>query len=191
MGSLVGLRELELCGVEGASIEGTRELILAVAPSLETLSIEYCDVDYVAGFLPLLDRLTHLSLTYPRDDPTPLLLALPPCLSFVRHSEDHEMQHVLLRWIKKPSLVPTTLKHIHIDVISYSDTLKNLPNLERLSTKYHRHLLRMVEQLVLGSALLTTLDVSFDPKEEKDVEFMKAECRRLKVEFYHNPVVLL
>ena len=192
MGSLRGLRELEIrCADKAPSVEGTRELVLAVAPSLETLSIEHCHVNYVAGFLPLLERLTHLSLTYPRDDSTPLFLTLPPCLSFLRLSEDDYLQVALLRWITKPSLVPNTLKHIHIDVISYSDTLKNLPNLERLSTKYHRHLLRMVEQLVLGSALLTTLDVSFDPKEEKDVEFMKAECRRLKVEFYHNPVVLL
>ena len=141
---LRGLTELVIHDPEPISREREIELFSAVGPTLEKLTIRYCDPAFVKTCFPLLVRLTRLSLFCVEANPASVVLNLPPSVAFLKISSDNSLEDVFLRWKANPALVPIGLKHIYIGRFYDRTTLANLPKLDKFSTKYTQMLLSIL-----------------------------------------------
>ena len=174
--SFGGLTELSIHNTHQGSTRGSVDFFDVVGPTLEKLDISHSSVDYIAVSSASLLRLSRLSVCYCPFDSSTLLLNLPPSLSFLRLSDDNDLQAVLPRWHAKPWLVPTTLKHLQVDHITKRSSLGMLPKLDKFST--NSDVLQMLQELVVGAAPFAILEVSLYHEQE-----VAAECRRLEVEY--------
>lgn len=190
--SLSGLKELEVCEFDSRrsatfwreyTSRMRKESFSVIGLTLEKLTISESTASILSETFPFLTALTHLSLCDMRDSPAPLLLTLPPTLSFLRLSTDEALHDVLCRWLAHPSLVPDGLEQIRIDFIRDQGTLQILPPVIRLHTTYRPELFEMIKRLSAGALPFTTLEMSFAKKDLDRVELVKEECKRLNVEF--------
>ena len=180
--SLAGLQELMLNHCHREAGDQSNELFQVIAPTLEKLTINYDYPPSIARNLPLLSRLSRLSIQHAKPDPAPLLYNLPPSLRFLRLKEDDDLQPVLLRWHAEPSLVPSSLEHIQIDSISEGETFRQLPPLDRLSTTCGYPTTGLLAQISSGAAPFKVLEMYISRGHEERISAIEAECKRLGME---------
>lgn len=178
---LAGSEELDRRRTEVGPVEGEEELFRIIAPSLHTLTINANSGDPVEELLPLLSRLSRLSIKDHSSRSAPLLLSLPPSLSFLRIPSDGLLQSTLALWTANPSLAPAGLKHVHIDNIRDSTTFEQLPRIDTLTTTCHRVTISFLGRLAPGTFLSKTLEMRFYKEELVSVGLVQAECMRLGV----------
>lgn len=175
-----GLEELRMSRVVVGSSKREKDLYQIIAPTLRTLSINADDITGLANFLPLLRRLTRLTIRGPIVNSNPLLRCLPPSLSFLRLANDSFLQFVLDRWTDDPTLVPAGLHHPQIDEINHSYTLEHLPPIDTLTTSDAIDLLARISP---GVVRVRAIEMFIPNDRLYRVSLAQEECSRLGLEF--------
>ena len=178
---LVGLREMRLAQMDGESGVRARELLAEVAPSLQKLTIGDGDVTGIVESFPLLARLTRLSL--PRFLASPDFLLLPPSLVSLQLWNDDNLLPLLDRWNAEPPLLPATLQHIVIRIVTNHRTLERLPSLAKFGTDYDWRLEALLRRLAPRTLRFTTLSVYFHVERSDHIAAVEAKCQRLEIKF--------
>ena len=183
LGGMEGLTELAL--EDSLAIPSSREaeFYRIVGPTLCTLSVYYDDVTPLADLLPILYRLTKLSIRSYTANPAPLLRCLPPSLSALRLHNDMQIGPSLARWTATPSVVPEGLKQIQIDYIYELETYQQLPPIPTLRTIYRPITPDHLQRLTPATVPFKTLEMWFDEYSLSRRSDVQAECQRLGVVF--------
>ena len=189
--TLAGLRELRIGeGFKVSRENGVKESFRVIGPTLEELSIGDGDMQHFYKDLPDLVHLQRLSV----DDPLSLIAdnnPLPPSLSFLSSFYDQQLRPVFERWTAVPTMVPTSLQHIHISLIEDFAIFQTSPRFSKLSTDFWNpsalgdfdSFQDSLASCAAGSLPFKVLEVTFYGGEVAKVEDVRAECKRIGVEF--------
>ena len=183
LGGIEGLTELDLRDTGVISSNREAEFFRIVGPTLRTLQIHCKDVTPFAELLPLLNRLSKLSVRSHYANPAPLLLCLPPFVSLLQLADDKEFGPSLARWIATPFLVPEGLKQIQIDYIYKLETYQQLPPIPTLCNNYRSDTMSHLRRLSPGTLPFKTLEMYFPHRYLDQRSDVEAECSRVGVVF--------